>query len=412
MRSAPAFQAADRRVAGGPRRTPRSTRPSATRRPATPASSATTATPPTSSSSSTSPTRRPSRTSTARGRDRTSPATGSSCCSAATRPLTRDSAEQSEQDLVRAETISLPIAAIVLILVFTSLVAAGLPLLVAGLAIPTTLALVCFVAQQAEMSDLRPERLDDARPRARDRLLAVHGQPVPRGADEGPDASARRSRSRSRPPARPSRSPGFAVADRARSGLLVFAPRPCARSASAACSRSLASLFFALTFLPAILGHARAARQRAVRRRPRRPRSGARSDGPPREAAAQPRRSRWERLAHAVMAPPRRRPRADAVPPAPRRHAVPAPRAGHPGRLRAAGRASRAARRPSRSRPTSRPARRRRSSSSPTSPGDPTTAANVRALAALRRAAWPASTASSASRARSAASRTRRPARR
>ena len=66
--------------------------------------------------------------------------------------LTRDSTEQSEQDLLRAETVSLPIAAFVLILVFTSLVAAGIPLLVAGLAIPTTLALVWIVGQQVEMS--------------------------------------------------------------------------------------------------------------------------------------------------------------------------------------------------------------------------------------------------------------------
>src|SRR6185436_1560194 len=51
-------------------------------------------------------------------------------------PIQQDSARLSEQDLVRAETVSLPIAALVLILVFTSLIAAGMPLLVAGLAIP------------------------------------------------------------------------------------------------------------------------------------------------------------------------------------------------------------------------------------------------------------------------------------
>src|SRR3954466_13076738 len=56
-------------------------------------------------------------------------------------PLTRDSAEQSEKDLVRAETVSLPIAAVILRLVFATVVGAGLPLLVAGLAIPSTLAL-------------------------------------------------------------------------------------------------------------------------------------------------------------------------------------------------------------------------------------------------------------------------------
>jgi len=40
-------------------------------------------------------------------------------------PITRDSAHQSEADLQKAEVVSLPIAALVLILVFASVVAAG-----------------------------------------------------------------------------------------------------------------------------------------------------------------------------------------------------------------------------------------------------------------------------------------------
>ncbi len=67
-------------------------------------------------------------------------------------PITRDSARQSEKDLQKAETVSLPIAALVLLAVFASVVAAGMPLLVAGLAIPSSLALVWIVAQQVEMS--------------------------------------------------------------------------------------------------------------------------------------------------------------------------------------------------------------------------------------------------------------------
>ena len=67
-------------------------------------------------------------------------------------PITKDSAEQSEKDLQKAEVVSLPIAAFVLILVFASVVAAGMPLLVAGLAIPSSLALIYLVAQQVEMS--------------------------------------------------------------------------------------------------------------------------------------------------------------------------------------------------------------------------------------------------------------------
>ena len=67
-------------------------------------------------------------------------------------PLTVESAEQSERDLQRAELVSLPVAAVVLILVFGAVLAAGTPLFVAGLAIPASLALIYLVARQVEMS--------------------------------------------------------------------------------------------------------------------------------------------------------------------------------------------------------------------------------------------------------------------
>ena len=67
-------------------------------------------------------------------------------------PIQKDSAALSETDLQRAETVSLPIAALVLILVFSSIVAAGMPLVVAGLAIPTSLAIINLLARQTEMS--------------------------------------------------------------------------------------------------------------------------------------------------------------------------------------------------------------------------------------------------------------------
>ena len=67
-------------------------------------------------------------------------------------PLTLDSSHQSEVDLQQAETVSLPVALIILVAVFGSVLAAGLPLLVAGLAIPSALALVWMVAQRVEMS--------------------------------------------------------------------------------------------------------------------------------------------------------------------------------------------------------------------------------------------------------------------
>jgi RND superfamily putative drug exporter len=67
-------------------------------------------------------------------------------------PLNAAMSAQSERDLSRAETVSLPIALIILVLVFGTFVAAGLPLLVAGLTIPTTLALVYLLALRLTMS--------------------------------------------------------------------------------------------------------------------------------------------------------------------------------------------------------------------------------------------------------------------
>jgi RND superfamily putative drug exporter len=67
-------------------------------------------------------------------------------------PITKDAAVLSEKDLIRAETVSLPIVAFILVVVFASLIAAAMPLLVAGLAIPTTLGLIYFVSRQIEMS--------------------------------------------------------------------------------------------------------------------------------------------------------------------------------------------------------------------------------------------------------------------
>ena len=67
-------------------------------------------------------------------------------------PLAGDANKQSEQDLQKAEIVSLPLALLILIAVFGSVLAAGLPLLVAGLAIPSTVGLIFLVGQQTEMS--------------------------------------------------------------------------------------------------------------------------------------------------------------------------------------------------------------------------------------------------------------------
>ena len=60
--------------------------------------------------------------------------------------------EEIERDLVQAELISLPIAAVILLAVFGTLVGAVLPLLVAGLALPSTFAIVQLLAGVTDMS--------------------------------------------------------------------------------------------------------------------------------------------------------------------------------------------------------------------------------------------------------------------
>ena len=58
----------------------------------------------------------------------------------------------SEEDLRRSEVISLPLAAVALLLVFGSLVAAGVPLAVGGAAVLVALATIFFVASLTPMS--------------------------------------------------------------------------------------------------------------------------------------------------------------------------------------------------------------------------------------------------------------------
>ncbi len=57
-----------------------------------------------------------------------------------------------EQDLFQAEAISLPIALLILLAVFGTLVGAALPLVIAGLAMPTAFAVISLLANVTEMS--------------------------------------------------------------------------------------------------------------------------------------------------------------------------------------------------------------------------------------------------------------------
>src|SRR5206468_3887516 len=208
-------------------------------------------------------------------------------------PITKDSAEQSEKDLQKAEFVSLPVVAIVLLLVFASLAAAGMPLLVAGLAIPSSLALVYLVAQQIEMSIFV---LNIATMLGLALAIDYSLFIVSRYREE-----LRRGRSVGEAVTRAVATAGKAVAFSGiavaigLSGLLLF-EAPAIRSIGIAGALVvLCSVGFALTFLPAVLGmlgpRVNAFSIGGLRRRLR----GA-SDLVEGERA-----SRWERLANAVM---------------------------------------------------------------------------------------------------------------
>jgi RND superfamily putative drug exporter len=60
--------------------------------------------------------------------------------------------ERVESDLLQAELISLPLALVILLAVFGTLVAAGLPLLIAALAMPSTFAVIALLSAVVDMS--------------------------------------------------------------------------------------------------------------------------------------------------------------------------------------------------------------------------------------------------------------------
>src|SRR6476660_715289 len=167
-------------------------------------------------------------------------------------PITKDSAEQSEKDLQRAETVSLPVAALILILVFASVIAAGMPLLVAGLAIPSSLALIYLIAQQVEMSifvlniatmlglalAIDYSLFIVSRFREELRRGRTVGEAVERAIATSGKAVA---------------FSGLAVAI-GLSGLLLFKAPALASIGIAGGLVVLSTLFFSLTFLPAVLG--------------------------------------------------------------------------------------------------------------------------------------------------------------
>ena len=107
-----------------------------------------------------------------------------------------------EDDLKKAETISLPITLVILLLAFGALVAAGLPLLLGVTAVMATMGLVagCLSQLSPATENLSSVVVLD-RPRRRRRLLAVLHPPRARGA-RAPVATPRRRS----PPPRPRRA--------------------------------------------------------------------------------------------------------------------------------------------------------------------------------------------------------------
>lgn len=212
-------------------------------------------------------------------------------------PFTRDTAAQSELDLAQAERVSLPIAALVLLLVFGSLVAAAMPLLVAALAIPTTLAFVWLVGQQVELS-IYVQNVSTMLGLALAIdyslfLVSRFREELHRGrttADAVTIAVATSGKAVT--------FSGIAVAI-GLAGLLAF-DAPALRSFGIGGALTvLASLVYALTFLPALLGmigpHIDALSIGGLMARLRR------STG---RAPAAPHASRWARVANAVMRHP------------------------------------------------------------------------------------------------------------
>jgi len=216
-------------------------------------------------------------------------------------PATQDQAKQSEKELVQAETVSFPFAALILILVFGSLVAAGMPLLVAALAIPTTLGGVFLAAQVTELSIyVQNVATMLGLALAIDYSLFMVSrfrEELRRGRDVGTAVQITVATS-----GKAVTFSGLAVAV-GLSGLLLFQPTALRSFGIGGALTVGASVFFALTFLPAVLGmlgpRVNSLSVQALRDQIRR--MLGRPVGDAAEAASA---SRWERMAHWVMARP------------------------------------------------------------------------------------------------------------
>jgi uncharacterized membrane protein YdfJ with MMPL/SSD domain len=216
-------------------------------------------------------------------------------------PFTRDQAHQSEKELIQAETVSGPFALLILLAVFASVIAAGLPLLVAALTIPTALGGIFLVAQVTDLS-IYVQNVATMLGLA----LAIDYSlfMVSRFREE-----LRRGRTVAQAVETTVATSGKAVAFSGLavaiglSGLLLFRPMALRSFGIGGSLVVASSVFFALTFLPAVLGMlgtrvnalSLAGLIDTIRRRIGRPRA---------VDADSARRSRWAAVAHHVMARP------------------------------------------------------------------------------------------------------------
>jgi RND superfamily putative drug exporter len=198
--------------------------------------------------------------------------------------------------------VSLPIAALVLILVFSSVIAAGMPLLVAGLAIPSSIGIMNLVAHRTEMSiyvlniatmlglALAIDYSLFITSRFREEL--ARGRTVEQAVERAVGTAGKAVL-----------FSGVAVAI-GLSGLLWFQASALSSIGIGGAIVVVASVVYSLLFLPAVLGmlgpRVNSWSVAGLRRRLGRGSS----------ESAEPRRSRWEAVAHAVM----RRPIAVLIP--------------------------------------------------------------------------------------------------
>jgi putative drug exporter of the RND superfamily len=214
-------------------------------------------------------------------------------------PIARDATELSEHDLQRAEIVSLPLALLVLIGVFASIVAAGMPLIVAGLAVPTALGLISVLARQTEMSIyvLNVSTMLGLALAIDYSLFIVSRfrEELSRGRNVG-DAVERAIATSGKAVVFSAIAVAIGLG-----GLMLFEPSALTSIGVAGTITVASSAIFAVTFLPAVLGmlgrrvNALSVRGLLTRIRPH----------APIEDALYPERvSRWERLARQVMARP------------------------------------------------------------------------------------------------------------